>query len=224
MGAVPSFIKNEDKMTGKNKRLYRSKSDRFISGVCGGIADYFEIDSNVVRIIFVILSFAGGVGIILYIAGLIILSENPGEDEVPARKANGSLLFGLVFVVIGGILLLREIGMFHYFNLFDISLSTIWGILLIGIGIVLLFQARRSEEEGDQTAGKKSDEKKRIYRSRSDRMLAGVCGGIGTHFQVDPSFIRIGWVLATIFSGGLGILVYILLIIIFPEEPTGQLD
>lgn len=211
-------------MENKSKRLYRSKTDRFISGVCGGIADYFEIDSNIVRIIFVILSFTGGVGIILYIAALIILTENPDEEEIPNRKVSSSLLIGLVLIVIGGIFLLREIGMFHYFNLFDISLSTVWGILLIGIGIVLLFQAKRQAAEGDQTGKNEVDQKKKIYRSRSDKMLAGVCGGIGIHFQVDPSFIRIGWVLATLFSGGLGILVYILLIIIFPEEPTGQLD
>lgn len=211
-------------MADKNKRLYRSKSDRFISGVCGGIADYFEIDSNIVRIIFVILSFAGGMGIILYLAGLIILSENPGEEEIPDRKINGSLLIGLVLIVIGGIFLLREIGMFHYFNLFDISLATVWGILLIGIGIVLLFQAKRQTVGGDQAGKKATEQKKKIYRSRSDKMLAGVCGGIGTYFQVDPSFIRIGWVLATLFSGGLGILVYILLIIIFPEEPAGEMD
>jgi len=211
-------------MENKSKRLYRSKTDRFISGVCGGIADYFEIDSNIVRIIFVILSFTGGIGIILYIAALIILTENPDEEEIPNRKVSSSLLIGLVLIVIGGIFLLREIGMFHYFNLFDISLSTVWGILLIGIGIVLLFQAKRQAAEGDQTGKNEVDQKKKIYRSRSDKMLAGVCGGIGIHFQVDPSFIRIGWVLATLFSGGLGILVYILLIIIFPEEPTGQLD
>lgn len=211
-------------MADKNKRLYRSKSDRFISGVCGGIADYFEIDSNIVRIIFVILSFAGGMGIILYLAGFIILSENPGEEEIPDRKINGSLLIGLVLIVIGGIFLLREIGMFHYFNLFDISLATVWGILLIGIGIVLLFQAKRQTVGGDQAGKKATEQKKKIYRSRSDKMLAGVCGGIGTYFQVDPSFIRIGWVLATLFSGGLGILVYILLIIIFPEEPAGEMD
>ena len=206
-------------MVEKSKRLYRSKSDRFISGVCGGIAEYFEIDSNIVRIIFVILSFTGGIGIILYIAGLIILTENPSEDEVSPKKTNSSLIIGLVLIVIGGIFLLREVGMFHYFNLFDVSFSTVWGILLIGIGIILLFQARRQGSDDKQAV---SVQKNRIYRSRTDKMLAGVCGGIGIHFGVDPSFIRIGWVLATLFSGGLGILVYIVLIVLFPEEPAGE--
>ncbi len=207
----------------ENKRLYRSRSDRFISGVCGGIANYFEIDSNLVRILFVILSFTGGVGLILYIAALIILPENPHEEDIAPKKVNANLLIGLILIVGGGIFLLREIGMFHYFNLFDISLSTIWGILLIAIGIVLLFQARRQPtgEETEEINQKQQGDRK-IYRSKSDRMISGVCGGIGNYFDVDPSFIRIGWVLATLFSVGIGILVYIILIVIFPEESPEQ--
>lgn len=56
------------------KRLYRLKSDRIICGVCGGIGEYFGIDSNVVRIGFVILG-CTGVGIIAYIVAAIILPE-----------------------------------------------------------------------------------------------------------------------------------------------------
>jgi phage shock protein C len=221
---VPSFIKNEEKMIDKKKRLHRSKSDRFISGVCGGIAEYFGIDSNVVRIIFVILSFTGGMGIVLYITGLIILTENPADAGTSAKKMNSSLIVGLALIVIGAIFLLREVGMFHYFNLFRFSWSTVWGLLLIGIGVVLLFQARNQAAHSGETEASPSESEKKIFRSRNDKMLAGVCGGIGNYFQVDPSFIRIGWVLATFFSFGIGILVYILLIIVFPEEPTGEPD
>lgn len=56
------------------KKLYRLKSDRIICGVCGGIGEYFGIDSNVVRIGFVILG-CTGVGIIAYIVAAIILPE-----------------------------------------------------------------------------------------------------------------------------------------------------
>lgn len=211
-------------MADKKKRLYRSKSDRFISGVCGGIAEYFGIDSNVVRIIFVILTFAGGMGIVLYITGLIILTENPGETGTSAKKINSSLLIGFVLIAIGGIFLLREVGMFRYFNLFHFSWSTVWGLLLIGIGIMLLFQVRNQTVSDGEADASPNEHGKKIHRSRNDKMLAGVCGGIGNHFQVDPSFIRIGWVLATLFSFGLGVLVYILLIAIFPEEPVGEAD
>jgi phage shock protein PspC (stress-responsive transcriptional regulator) len=49
------------------KILYRSKKNRIFSGVCGGLADYFDIDANIIRAIFVVLSAASGTGILLYL-------------------------------------------------------------------------------------------------------------------------------------------------------------
>jgi phage shock protein C len=202
------------------RHLYRSKSSRFIAGVCVGIGDYFQIDVNIIRIIFIILSFAGGVGIILYITGIIILPENSDESGVATQKVSNSLIFGFIFIAIGGFLLLREFGIIHYFRFFNFSLVTVWGILLIAIGILLLFQSKKEPKttEIKENIDNEIDQKK-IYRSRHDKMLAGICGGLGKYFDIDPSFIRIGWVLATFFSVGAGLLVYVILIFIFPEEP-----
>ena len=59
------------------KRLYKSSKNQMISGVCGGIAEYFNIDPSIVRLIWVILVLHGGVGIIAYIACAIILPNAP---------------------------------------------------------------------------------------------------------------------------------------------------
>lgn len=59
------------------KRLYRSKNDVMICGVCGGIAEYFDIDPTIVRLIAVVLVFGWGSGILAYIAGAIIIPKNP---------------------------------------------------------------------------------------------------------------------------------------------------
>jgi phage shock protein C len=60
----------------------------------------------------------------------------------------------------------------------------------------------------------------RLYKSRRDKVLDGVCGGIGIYFDVDTVIIRIIWVLATIFSaGGFGILAYLIAMVIIPREP-----
>ena len=59
---------------------------------------------------------------------------------------------------------------------------------------------------------------KRLYRSRDERMIWGICGGMGKYFDVDPTLVRVIWVL-TLFLGGAGILVYIILAIIVPLEP-----
>lgn len=59
---------------------------------------------------------------------------------------------------------------------------------------------------------------KRLYRSYTDKMIGGVCGGLGEYFDIDPVIIRILFVVAVIFGGG-GILAYIILWIVIPQKP-----
>ena len=61
------------------KKIYRSESDRRIAGVCGGIAEYFDIDSTLVRLAFVFLVLVAGTGILAYIVAAIIM---PTESDV----------------------------------------------------------------------------------------------------------------------------------------------
>ena len=61
------------------KKLYCSTKDKKILGVCGGIAEYFDIDSNVIRILWVIFASAFGTGILPYIVCALILKDNPDE-------------------------------------------------------------------------------------------------------------------------------------------------
>jgi phage shock protein PspC (stress-responsive transcriptional regulator) len=62
---------------------------------------------------------------------------------------------------------------------------------------------------------------KRLFRSKKDRMLGGVCAGLGEHLDVDPTVIRLVWAVITVLSLGTGILVYIIAWIIIPEEEPG---
>ena len=59
---------------------------------------------------------------------------------------------------------------------------------------------------------------KRLYKSNKNKMLAGVCGGIAEYFNIDPTLIRLGWI---VFSalGGSGILAYIIAAIVIPQNP-----
>ncbi|KUK59788.1 MAG: Phage shock protein C, PspC [Methanoculleus marisnigri] len=60
---------------------------------------------------------------------------------------------------------------------------------------------------------------KKLTRSTSDRWVAGICGGIGEYFEIDPNVIRVVWVIVTVLTGFLpGIIIYILLWIILPEQ------
>jgi len=62
---------------------------------------------------------------------------------------------------------------------------------------------------------------KRLYRSGKDRVLGGVCGGIGEFFEVDPVLVRLAWVLFAILYGA-GILAYIIAWVIIPRNPKHE--
>jgi phage shock protein C len=63
------------------KKLYRSRRERIIGGVCGGLADYLEMDPTVVRLLFILLALLGGPGLILYLLMLFIVPVEPAEDN-----------------------------------------------------------------------------------------------------------------------------------------------
>lgn len=60
---------------------------------------------------------------------------------------------------------------------------------------------------------------KRLYRSSKERMIGGVCGGLGEYFAVDPTLIRLLFVAAALL-GGHGLLIYLVLLVLVPLEPT----
>lgn len=63
--------------TGESRKLYKSDRDKMLAGVCGGIAEYFAIDSTLVRIALVFFTICGGSGILLYIIALIAMPSRP---------------------------------------------------------------------------------------------------------------------------------------------------
>lgn len=75
--------------------------------------------------------------------------------------------------------------------------------------------ARKRAKKG---ASEKKPEVKRLYRSKKDRIIAGVCGGIGEYFRVDPTLIRLLWVVL-ILAQGIGVLSYVIFWLIVPENP-----
>ena len=64
---------------------------------------------------------------------------------------------------------------------------------------------------------------KKLYRSRKDKKISGVCGGLAQYLNVDVTIIRLIWVLALLFAGG-GLLAYIICALIIPEEPEQIVD
>ena len=60
---------------------------------------------------------------------------------------------------------------------------------------------------------------KKLYRSTTDKMLGGVCAGLGEFFGIDPTIVRIIYVLFTLLTGGFGLLFYLILLFVVPPKP-----
>ena len=65
--------------------------------------------------------------------------------------------------------------------------------------------------------------KKRLYKSKDDEKLCGVCSGIAKYLDIDPTLIRLIWVLVTL-CGGAGILAYFICAIVIPDEPDNYVE
>ena len=85
--------------------------------------------------------------------------------------------------------------------------------------------AERSEsaEEGTGTESAEQPPLRKLYRSRTERSIAGICGGLAAYFDSDPTLIRLLMLLLILF-GGLSIWAYIILWIVIPEEPARKFN
>ena len=65
---------------------------------------------------------------------------------------------------------------------------------------------------------------KKLYRSTTDKKLAGVCAGLSKYFTIDVTLVRLIWAIVTLCTVGTGILAYVICALLIPEEPTDVID
>jgi len=146
------------------RRLYRSRRERVIAGVCGGLAEYFNVDVTIVRLVWAVAVFAGGTGILAYILAVLIIPEEPyghvpdngpagGATEsddigrqgepVPGRRGHreagpprgqGGAVLGWLLIGLGLLLLLRNLIPWLTWGLF-------WPLILVAGGVYILSSA-----------------------------------------------------------------------------------
>ena len=232
------IAKKTDAETEPGKRIYRSQNDKMIGGVCGGFAEYINMDTLIIRIIWAVAFFVGGIGFLAYIACWIIIPENPSETKAAEKSGgksnNSTLLWGFVLIFIGACFLLREFNWFDFYPfhwswhwpgrwLWSFRFDLLLPIALILIGVLYLFKMSKSDKQTSEVKNKQPSGGKtmanKLLRSVKDKMIGGVCGGLAEHFNIDPSLVRVGFVLVTFASGILfGVIAYIVMMIIIPEE------
>ena len=125
------------------KKLTRSKNDKILFGVCGGLAEYFNISSTVVRLAFIVLSLISlMVMLIAYVICAFIIPEENGFSEVNSypknQNYNSMKSLGIALVVIG-LLLLAKILSYDFSYLFY-NIKKLWPVLLVIVGIYLISQ------------------------------------------------------------------------------------
>lgn len=77
-----AYLKGSDFMS-TGKKLYKSRFDKKISGVCGGIGEYFNIDSTIIRLIWALVSLGSfGTGLVIYIITALLIPQNPNDSIV----------------------------------------------------------------------------------------------------------------------------------------------
>ena len=214
------------------KRLYKSRRKRMIDGICGGVAEYFDVDPTIVRILWVLITLLGGSGFVLYIAAMIIMPVNPDhlgtvQAVAPANgRSDRKRFWGVLLILLGAFILMSNVGLLAPFAWWHLSWSIIFPIILIIIGAAFIFfRSRQSQATVISTpdlsnaAGPTAQPPpKELRKSITDRKLFGVCGGIAKYFDVDPTVVRILYVLFVFASLGWGLLIYILLAILMTEE------
>lgn len=151
------------------KKLYRSQSDRIIAGICGGLAEHFDIDSTVIRLIFILIMVLGGSGLFVYLFLWLLIPQGPKEpaiineekikelaedlkekvqdlkedikEEMKPKMKKAKKRHGFLF----GWILIMVGGLFLFKNFFPWFFHSYavryWPLLLIIVGLVLISRA-----------------------------------------------------------------------------------
>ncbi len=128
-------------------RLMRSETDRMIAGVCGGLAEYLNVDPVLVRLAFVVLGLASGVGLVLYVLLWLLmptpsrgqpairLMDEPVDDPAALKsRLSPAATVGIIMILVGAFFLLNQAGLVN---------GLFWPIVLIGAGLFFLLRRGR---------------------------------------------------------------------------------
>ena len=109
---------------------------------------------------------------------------------------------------------------FYYFTRL-VHWDLLWPIAIIVIGVlVIYFVIKKEKEVTDSARGKpKASPERKILRSSENKMLGGVCAGVADYLKIDVTFIRLGWVIFTVYTViAVGVLAYLAMLILIPQE------
>jgi phage shock protein C len=147
-----------------SRRLYRSRADRILGGVCGGLGAHFDADPVIFRLLFILMTVMGGSGILIYLVMLVVIPREPGpreaaavpspgepvpalaegdapaEEPAPPGKPNRGLGAGIILIAVGALFLASNLGLFWWWQW-----KVFWPVVLIAVGLWLLIRRNGKE-------------------------------------------------------------------------------
>lgn len=158
------------------------------------------------------------------------------EEDEEQSMWNVPTVAGLTIILVGIIYLLSEMGIWSGPDISFLASTLPWlagvFIILLGFGVLSwrpnkakkktkkAIEAATGKQKVVEEPDRKKSGRKRLTRSRYDKKLFGVCGGIADYLNLDSTLVRIAFVIGTIASGGPFILAYLALAYAMPKEPT----
>jgi len=200
------------------KKFSRSKNNAVIMGVCGGIAEYLRTDPANIRVIALLTLLLGGWSIVAYIitASLIPIDKNSSPlsqtEIISLRKENFRTVVSGLLILTGFYFAFRILGVFGGTRIFILPNDFIFPLVSFALGIYYIM-IKPTEDEIFLT-----ELPEKLFKSRIDRKLTGVCGGFAKYSLIDSDLLRIIFILATLLTLGIFALFYLILILSVPYE------
>jgi phage shock protein C len=230
------------------RMLYRHPSDKLIGGVCGGLGEYLGWNPVIVRVVWVVATFATwGGGLLAYILLALFLpvgTNTTGQLKPPALELSqkGMTWAAGLLIGLGGLWLLANLGILPgmWRGFWGLVGVLFWPLLLIGAGYLLL--RANSEKDIDREVANAAAKVKGAFdgklpsgeqvksgfsslrsnlplsRSNNNRVLLGVCGGMGEKYGIDANLIRLIWAAFALGTMGMGALLYFVVGLLLPAQ------
>jgi phage shock protein C len=203
------------------KRLVRVREDSILAGVCGGFGQYFNLDSALVRLLWVFFTIFGGSGILAYLVAIFIIpDEKTTKDVTPRRLIDGfndkTILWGVLLVLVGIILFFQHGDFINFIwsHFWSSSINILLALIIIGVGVYVLYHERQKISSMFGGLGSEMP----FSLSEKDKQLAGICGGIAKSIGMDSTIIRFFWMCGIIMSVGIGLILYFILALVLPNK------
>ncbi len=184
----------------ESRRLTKSRKNKIFAGVCGGIAEYFNVKPFIVRLLFSLFILFGGWGVIIYILSAALLPYPKGETNFTPLKNSVNILLGILLLFAGTYLVLRNTAFDYFLNFFSLPDELIISLMLLIFGVILFAKREifvlSNEKESDEELTKK---------------ILGVFENFSLYTGINVTLLRMAGLIFFFLTGGIGIVIYLIL-------------